>query len=88
MNREFSDVKQPLDDYDVTLLIAHDLVNDDPLKLSLKYYVILSSKRDVHPRLVAERRPGKFLTVSTGAPVSYTPIPSSVIKCNFNQFVC
>lgn len=71
VTREYSDLKLPLDDYDVTLLIAHDLVNEDPLKLSLKYYVILSSKCDVYPRLVAEKKPGKFLTVSTGAPVRH-----------------
>lgn len=66
--RDFTELKQ-MDDYDVTLLVAHDQVGDDPLTLFLKYFVIMSSKRDFYPRLLVEKKPGKFRTVSTATPV-------------------
>ena len=69
MYRDGSDTKQA-DEYDVTLLVTHEppTVVDDSYTLVLKYYVILSSKREVYPRLLAEKKSGKFRTVSTVTP--------------------
>ena len=77
MYRDGSDTKQA-DEYDVTLLVTHEppTVVDDNYTLVLKYYVILSSKREVYPRLLAEKKSGKFRTVSTVAP----PVRGSVNK--------
>lgn len=74
MQRDFTELKQ-MDDYDVTLLVAHDQVGDDPLTLFLKYFVIMSSKRDFYPRLLVEKKPGKFRTVSTATPVKAASAP-------------
>ena len=76
LQRDFGDVKQ-LDDYDVTLLVAHDPPSpgDDLLRLTLKYYVILSSKREYYPRLLVEKKPGKFRTVSTATLVKAASAP-------------
>ena len=68
INRDCSDIKHS-DEYDVTLLVAHEPVPEDTFTLFLKYYVILSSKREFYPRLVVEKKPGKFRTVSSVAPV-------------------
>ena len=69
MYRDGSDTKQA-DEYDVTLLVTHEppTVVDDNYTLVPKYYVILSSKREVYPRLLAEKKSGKFRTVSTVTP--------------------
>jgi len=56
----------------VTLLVTHDsLAGDDnnSLMLQLRYYVILTAKREFYPRLIVEKKPGKFRTVSTVTPV-------------------
>lgn len=68
IHRDIGDYKQT-DDYDVTMLVAHDPVAEDPMALSIRYYVILTSKREYYPRLVIEKKPGKFRTVSTVTPV-------------------
>ena len=67
--RDGSDTKQA-DEYDVTLLVTHEppTVVDDNYTLVLKYYVILSSKKEVYPRLLAEKKSGKFRTVSKVTP--------------------
>ena len=89
LQRDSGDVKQ-MDDYDVTLLVAHDppAPGDDPLKLTLKYYVVLSSKREYYPRLLVEKKPGKFRTVSTATlikaasapPLDSTPTSSAMSR--------
>jgi len=76
LQRDSGDMKQ-MDDYDVTLLVAHDppAPGDDPLRLALKYYVVLSSKREYYPRLIVEKKPGKFRTVSTATLIKAASAP-------------
>lgn len=69
VNREYGDLKHA-DDYDVTLLVSHESVSEDPLTIFIKFYVIMTSKREYYPRLLVEKKPGKFRTVSTATPVS------------------
>jgi hypothetical protein len=66
--REYGDLKHA-DDYDVTLLVSHESVNKDPMTIFIKFYVIMTSKREYYPRLLMEKKPGKFRTVSTATPV-------------------
>jgi hypothetical protein len=75
MYRDGNETKQA-DEYDVTLLVTHEppTVVDENFTLVLKYYVILSSKREVYPRLLAEKKSGKFRTVSTVAPPVRWPV--------------
>ncbi|CAG7825302.1 unnamed protein product [Allacma fusca] len=59
------------DEFDLTLLIAHDTppfarpYSVDPSVLRLKYYIVLTSRRELYPKLVEETRQGKLCIVNT-----------------------
>ncbi|XP_047479590.1 KICSTOR complex protein SZT2-like isoform X5 [Penaeus chinensis] len=59
------------DDYDVTLLVSHNATldaqsSDQQLNvLHLNFYVILTSRREMYPNRILEKKMGKFRTVST-----------------------
>ena len=59
------------DDYDVGLVIAHDAPSGargldlERASLKLRYWVILTNKRDVFPKLKLEKKLGVFKSSST-----------------------
>ncbi|PSN35424.1 hypothetical protein C0J52_13195, partial [Blattella germanica] len=56
------------DDFDATLIVAHDREDESDLNsLHIKYYIILTSRRELYPKLEVERKLGKFCTVSTAS---------------------
>jgi hypothetical protein len=77
LRREYGDLKHA-DDYDVTLLVSHESVCEDPMTIFIKFYVIMTSKREYYPRLLMEKKPGKFRTVSTATPVKHSALTSLV----------
>lgn len=72
--RDVHDLKQT-DDFDVTLIVAHeagagaasstDLAVAGQSQLCLKYFIVLTSRRELYPKAEVERKQGKFRTVST-----------------------
>lgn len=56
--------RQHTDDLDITLIVSYLDQNDSP-DLILKYYLILTSHREVYPKPEVERTLGKFRTVSS-----------------------
>uniref|UniRef100_A0A0N7ZXW0 Protein SZT2 n=1 Tax=Daphnia magna TaxID=35525 RepID=A0A0N7ZXW0_9CRUS len=74
IQREYGDLRHA-DDYDVTLLVSHESVVEDPMTIFIKFYVIMTSKREYYPRLLVEKKPGKFRTVSTATPVKAASAP-------------
>ncbi|XP_075219216.1 KICSTOR complex protein SZT2-like isoform X2 [Lycorma delicatula] len=71
--KDAHDMKQT-DDFDVTLIVSHDDNCSDQTVLSLKYYLLLTSRRELYPKLEIERKLGKFCTVSIASPSSTGPI--------------
>lgn len=60
------------DDFSVTLIVSHDSALDkqesaDQSTLHLKYYIILTSTRELFPKLEIGSKLGKFRTVSTAS---------------------
>jgi len=53
------------DDFDVTLLLSHDICPQDKKLLTLKYFVIMTSKRELYPMKGQWNTLGKFRTVTT-----------------------
>ncbi|XP_049806805.1 KICSTOR complex protein SZT2-like [Schistocerca nitens] len=69
--KDAHDVKRT-DDFDITLIVSHNSFLYDQAEksieestLRLKYYIILTSRRELYPKLEIERKLGKFCTVST-----------------------
>ncbi|XP_063220375.1 KICSTOR complex protein SZT2-like isoform X2 [Bacillus rossius redtenbacheri] len=72
--RDLDDTKHT-DDFDVTVVVFHETesgdegrdasVKDDQNLILLKYYIILTSRRELFPKLEVEHKLGKFCTVST-----------------------
>ncbi|RZF32788.1 hypothetical protein LSTR_LSTR011434 [Laodelphax striatellus] len=63
--KDAHDMKQT-DDFDVTLMISQE-ENPDPNTLSLHFYLLLTSRRELYPNLEIERKLGKFCPVSTAS---------------------
>ncbi|XP_039298117.1 KICSTOR complex protein SZT2 [Nilaparvata lugens] len=68
--KDAHDMKQT-DDFDVTLMIAQQ-ANPDPNTLSLHFYLLLTSRRELYPNLEIERKLGKFCPVSTVSSLTET----------------
>ncbi|KAF4533500.1 hypothetical protein B566_EDAN000985 [Ephemera danica] len=68
------DMKQT-DDFDVTLIVAHENIDGSGSNtLHLKYFIILTSRREHYPKHVIERKLGKFCTVPLATPQLTTSV--------------
>ncbi|XP_052124949.1 KICSTOR complex protein SZT2 isoform X2 [Frankliniella occidentalis] len=77
--RDVHDLKQT-DDFDVTLIVTHDPSPElpDQNQLKLKYFIVLTSRRELYPKAEVERKQGKFRTVSTAnVPGNAVSLPAS-----------
>ncbi|XP_059469171.1 KICSTOR complex protein SZT2-like [Neocloeon triangulifer] len=79
MYKDNHDVKQT-DDFDVTLIISHAQMDDEPqnpFALNLKYYILLTSRREHFPKHIVERKLGKFCTVPLATPPQFSLLGST-----------
>ncbi|XP_066906429.1 KICSTOR complex protein SZT2 isoform X3 [Halyomorpha halys] len=61
--RETHDIKH-IDDLDMTLIITYDRSSRN-IAIKLHYYIVLTTNRDLYPKLEMEWKLGKFCNVST-----------------------
>uniref|UniRef100_T1IR37 A-kinase anchor protein 2 C-terminal domain-containing protein n=1 Tax=Strigamia maritima TaxID=126957 RepID=T1IR37_STRMM len=70
------------DDFDISLLISHDKTprdDSDQFTLVLKYFIILTSRRELYPRAVVDKKLGKFRTVATASPIPSRKVSTTSI---------